>query len=149
MAEIPALRTALGRSVAARGRDALGVYSDVSAQNSRGQKFLRGYQISDANGEVRFTTIYPGWYQGRSVHIHFKVRTNPDSSSGLEFTSQLFFDETLTDIVHAQTPYSSKGRRDTLNSRDGIYSQGGNELLLPLAASGGGYSGTMYIGVRV
>src|SRR6188508_2290795 len=52
--------------------DALGVYSDVSAQRSVGQQFLRGYQISDAGGNVRFTTIYPGWYQGRAVHIHFK-----------------------------------------------------------------------------
>jgi protocatechuate 3,4-dioxygenase beta subunit len=129
--------------------DALGVYSDVAAQNSRGQRFLRGYQISDANGQVQFTTIYPGWYQGRAVHIHFKVRTNPGSSSGLEFTSQLFFDEALTDIVHAQSPYASKGRRDTLNSRDGIYSGGGAQLLLPLSASGGGYEGTMYVGVRV
>jgi protocatechuate 3,4-dioxygenase beta subunit len=129
--------------------DALGVYSDIAAQSSRGQRFLRGYQISDANGEVRFTTVYPGWYQGRAVHIHFKVRTNPGSSSGLEFTSQLFFDEALTDIVHAQSPYTTKGRRDTLNSRDGIYSGGGSQLLLPLAASEGGYDGTMYVGVRV
>jgi protocatechuate 3,4-dioxygenase beta subunit len=129
--------------------DALGVYSDVSAQSSRGQRFLRGYQVSDANGEVQFTTIYPGWYQGRAVHIHFKVRTNPASSSGLEFTSQLFFDESLTDLVHAQSPYASKGRRDTLNARDGIYSGGGTQLLLPLNPSGGGYDGTMYVGVRV
>jgi protocatechuate 3,4-dioxygenase beta subunit len=129
--------------------DALGVYSDVSAQNSRGQRFLRGYQISDSNGEVQFTTIYPGWYQGRAVHIHFKVRTNPSSNSGLEFTSQLFFDEALTDVVHAQSPYASKGRRDTLNTRDGIYSGGGTQLLLPLNAVGGGYDGTMYVGVRV
>ena len=129
--------------------DAAGAYSDISAQNSRGQRFLRGYQISDANGQVQFTTIYPGRYQGRAVHIHFKVRTNPGSSSGLEFTSQLFFDEALTDIVHAQSPYASKGRRDTLNSRDGIYSSGGTQLLLPLSASDGGYDGTMYVGVRV
>jgi protocatechuate 3,4-dioxygenase beta subunit len=129
--------------------DALGVYSDISAQNSRGQRFLRGYQVTDANGDVQFTTIYPGWYQGRAVHIHFKVRTNPSSISGLEFTSQLFFDESLTDIVHAQQPYSSKGRRDTLNSRDGIYAGGGTQLLLPLTPSGGGYDGAMYIGVRV
>jgi protocatechuate 3,4-dioxygenase beta subunit len=129
--------------------DALGVYSDVSAQNSRGERFLRGYQICDANGQVQFTTIYPGWYTGRAVHIHFKVRTNPDSASGLEFTSQLFFDEALTDIVHAQSPYSAKGRRNTLNSSDGIYQGGGTQLLLPLSASDGGYSGTMYVGVRI
>jgi protocatechuate 3,4-dioxygenase beta subunit len=129
--------------------DALGVYSDVAAQSSRGQRFLRGYQISDANGQAQFTTIYPGWYTGRAVHIHFKVRTNPDSASGLEFTSQLFFDEALTDIVHAQSPYAAKGRRNTLNSNDGIYQGGGTQLLLPLSASGGGYSGTMYVGVRV
>ena len=129
--------------------DALGVYSDISAQNSRGQRFLRGYQISDAAGQIRFTTIYPGWYQGRAVHIHFKVRTNPASASGLEFTSQLFFDEALTDVVHAQAPYTQKGRRDTLNTRDGIYNSGGTQLLLPLNATGGGYDGTMYVGVRV
>ena len=128
--------------------DALGVYSDVSAQRSVGQAFLRGYQISDANGNVRFTTIYPGWYQGRAVHIHFKVRTSPGGASGLEFTSQLFFDEALTDQVHAQAPHSQKGRRDTLITTDGIFRSGGTSLLVPLAPAGGGYAGTMYVGVR-
>jgi protocatechuate 3,4-dioxygenase beta subunit len=128
--------------------DALGVYSDVAAQRSVGQAFLRGYQLSDANGSVRFTTIFPGWYQGRAVHIHFKVRTNPGGSNGLEFTSQLFFDEALTDVVHAQSPYSQKGRRDTLITSDGIFRSGGTSLLVPLAASGGGYAGTLYVGVR-
>jgi protocatechuate 3,4-dioxygenase beta subunit len=128
--------------------DALGVYSDVSAQRSVGQAFLRGYQISDQGGNVRFTTIYPGWYQGRAVHIHFKVRTSPTGASGLEFTSQLFFDEALTDQVHTQTPYSQKGRRDTLITNDGIFRSGGTSLLVPLAASGGGYAGTMFVGLR-
>jgi len=127
--------------------DALGVYSDVSAQRSVGQQFLRGYQISDAGGNVRFTTIYPGWYQGRAVHIHFKVRTNPAGARGTEFTSQPFFDEALTDQVHAQAPYSQKGRRDTLITADGIFRSGGTTLLVPLAASGGGYAGRMYVGV--
>ena len=129
--------------------DALGVYSDVSAQRTVGQAFLRGYQISDQSGNVRFTTIYPGWYQGRAVHIHFKVRTSPTGARGLEFTSQLFFDEALTDQVHARSPYSQKGRRDTLITTDGIFRSGGTSLLVPLAASAGGYAGTMYVGVRV
>jgi protocatechuate 3,4-dioxygenase beta subunit len=129
--------------------DALGVYSDVSAQRTVGQAFLRGYQTSDGNGSVRFTTIYPGWYQGRAVHIHFKVRTSPAGPSGLEFTSQLFFDEALTDQVHAQSPYSQKGRRDTLITTDGIFRSGGTSLLVPLSAAGSGYAGTMYVGVRV
>ena len=51
-----------------------GVYSDISDQDTSGKKFLRGYQITDNNGTVRFTTIYPGWYQGRDIHIHDKVR---------------------------------------------------------------------------
>ncbi len=129
--------------------DALGLYSDVSAQSTVGQRFLRGYQVSDQNGNVRFTTIYPGWYTGRAVHIHFKVRTSPTGARGLEFTSQLFFDEALTDQVHAQSPYSQKGRRNTLITNDGIFQSGGTSLLVPLAASGGGYAGTMYVGVRV
>ena len=129
--------------------DALGVYSDVSQQSSVGQEFLRGYQTSDASGRVHFTTIYPGWYSGRAVHIHFKARTNPDGANGLEFTSQMFFDESLTDIVHAQAPYSSKGRRNTALATDGIYQSGGTSLLVPLSGSGDGYAGTFYVGVRV
>ena len=106
-------------------------------------------RASDANGEARFTTIYPGWYPGRAVHVHFKVRTNPGSASGLEFTSQMFFDEALTDVVHAQAPHSSKGRRNTTNASDGIYQAGGSQVLFPLAPSGDGYTGTFNVGVRV
>ncbi len=127
--------------------DALGTYSDV--QGAIGQKFLRGYQVTDASGLAQFITIYPGWYTGRAVHIHFKVRTNASGSSGLEFTSQMFFDEALTDIVHAEAPYNTKGHRDTTLASDSIYQSGGSSLLVPLSASGGGYAGTLNVGVRV
>jgi protocatechuate 3,4-dioxygenase beta subunit len=126
--------------------DALGRYSDV--EGNVGRKFLRGYQLTDASGLASFTTIYPGWYSGRAVHIHFKIRTSPGASSGYEFTSQLFFDEALTDLVHAQPPYSQKGRRNTLNSTDGIYQQGGSQLVLPLAAEGSGYGATFSLALQ-
>jgi len=73
--------------------DAEGLYSDVEDPrfNTIGQKFLRGYQVTDRNGMAQFTTIYPGWYRGRAVHIHFKVRTQGRSQPGYEFTSQLYF----------------------------------------------------------
>jgi len=60
--------------------DALGVYSDV--QGSPGTRFLRGYQVTDADGLASFTTIYPGWYRGRAVHVHFKIRGDPGATSG-------------------------------------------------------------------
>ncbi|MHB8646856.1 MAG: intradiol ring-cleavage dioxygenase [Thermomicrobiales bacterium] len=126
--------------------DALGVYSDV--QNSVGKKFLRGLQTTDASGTAKFTTIYPGWYMGRAVHIHFKVRTNPTASKGTEFTSQLFFDETLTDQIHAQAPYASKGKRDILNSRDMVYATGGDQLLLTLTKAGDGYATLFNVGLN-
>src|SRR5258706_14922 len=71
--------------------DAAGQYSDVSDPgfNTKGQNWLRGAQVTDANGKATFTTIYPGWYRGRAVHIHFKV--HPDATK--VFTSQLFFDD--------------------------------------------------------
>jgi protocatechuate 3,4-dioxygenase beta subunit len=131
--------------------DHLGVYSDVSDPgfNTVGKKFLRGYQVTDASGLVRFATVYPGWYQGRAVHIHFKIRSARSASRGFEFTSQLFFDDVLTDRVHAQQPYAAKGQRTVRNSRDGIFRRGGSQLLLSLTeASSGGYTGTLDIALQ-
>jgi protocatechuate 3,4-dioxygenase beta subunit len=127
--------------------NAEGLYSDEANNNTVGQNFLRGYQLTDANGNAAFTTIYPGWYNGRTVHIHFKIRTDPDASSGFEFTSQLFFDESITAQVFAQQPYAARGTQDTSNARDGIYQNGGSQLLLAPTKSGSGYSTTFEIGV--
>jgi protocatechuate 3,4-dioxygenase beta subunit len=131
--------------------DALGVYSDASdpSFDTKGKKFLRGYQVTDANGIVQFTTIYPGWYQGRAVHIHFKIRTDPGSNTGYEFTSQWFFDDSSTDQVHAQQPYAAKGQRTLRNDGDGIYQQSGGQTLLDVAKSGDGYAATFDIGLQM
>lgn len=128
-----------GRLVDVWHCDALGAYSDVRDRgfNTIGQRFLRGYQLTDASGVASFTTIYPGWYAGRAVHVHFEIRSAPGASSGLEFTSQLFFDEAVSDVVRALAPYNTKGRRSTLDTSDGIYRGGGSQLLLPLVAEGG------------
>jgi protocatechuate 3,4-dioxygenase beta subunit len=133
--------------------DALGQYSDVrdtaEGFDTRGQKFLRGYQVTDENGTARFTTIYPGWYEGRTVHIHFKIRTDPDSEQGYEFTSQLYFDDSLTDHVLSQAPYAAKGERTLENDDDGIFRDGGDELILSLTENGeGGYVGTFDIALE-
>jgi len=137
--------------------DAHGVYSAVndrmSGTDASSQKFLRGYQVTDAKGTAAFTTIYPGWYRGRTVHIHFKIRTPAtaalaDRRDGTyEFTSQLFFDEALSDRVYAQAPYAGKGRRDTTNARDGIFRESGGQLLLAVAPSGAGYAASFDIGL--
>lgn len=137
--------------------DAGGTYSDVSGNGNgaggTGKKFLRGYQITDASGAARFTTIYPGWYSGRAVHVHFKLRLFAGATTTYEFTSQFFFDESLTSAVHAQSPYNAKGTRNTLNSTDGIYnSLSATEktaLTLQTTQSGSGYAGVINLGVRV
>lgn len=131
--------------------DALGVYSDVtdSSFNTVGQKFLRGYQISNTNGNVEFTTIYPGWYQGRTVHIHFKVRTDGTSGQGYEFTSQLYFDDSITDEVHNQIPYASKGQRTEKNADDRIFTDGDEQMLLKLTNNGQSYAATFDVGLKI
>jgi protocatechuate 3,4-dioxygenase beta subunit len=131
--------------------DALGVYSDVTDRSfkSVGQKFLRGHQMTDAAGLARFTTIYPGWYPGRAVHIHFKIRTEPRANRGHEFVSQLYFDDALTDRVHARDPYAAKGLKRTRNSDDGIYRTGGEQLMLNLAETARGFSAPFAIGLKV
>jgi protocatechuate 3,4-dioxygenase beta subunit len=127
--------------------DAQGAYSDVLGffENTRGKKFLHGYQMTDAGGKVEFMTIYPGWYQGRTVHIHFKIRTDPTTESALEFTSQLYFDDSVTDQVHTQSPYAARGRRTTTNAEDGIFRHGGSQLMLNLVKDAQGYAGTFDI----
>ncbi len=134
--------------------DASGAYSDVKDNpgefgDTRGKKFLRGYQVTNSEGKVEFQTIYPGWYRGRNVHIHYMIRTKPASEVGHEFTSQLYFDEAITDQVHAQPPYAQKGRRDTTNDSDGIYRRGGNDLMLQLTKDGQGYVGTYKVGFLI
>lgn len=130
--------------------DAAGVYSDVSDRraNTVGQKFLRGYQVTNANGTAEFLTIYPGWYPGRTVHIHFKIRTRFGAQQGYEFTSQLYFDDAITDQVHAQAPYVTRGQRTQRNDQDGIFQAGGAQLLLQLTPTAAGYEGRFKIGLN-
>jgi protocatechuate 3,4-dioxygenase beta subunit len=140
-----------GASVDVWHCDAAGVYSDVNDPgfSTIGKKFLRGYQVMDSSGVAQFTTIYPGWYQGRTVHIHFKIRSHTGSGAAYEFTSQLFFDDAITDQVYAQAPYSSKGQRTLRNEGDSIYRQGGSQLLLAPAKTAAGYSATFDIGLQM
>jgi len=125
--------------------DADGIYSDVG--DATGKKFLRGSQTTDDNGAVTFATIYPGWYQGRTVHIHFKLRTFDGTSTTHEFTSQLYFDDATSDEVYAQAPYNTRGDRTTRNSNDNIYGNVGDQLVLNVSKSGDGYVGTYDFGV--
>ena len=131
--------------------DALGVYSDVRDRSfdTSGKKFLRGYQVTGADGVARFTTIYPGWYQGRTVHIHFKIRTDPSAGQAYEFTSQLYFDDALSDQVFTQQPYAAKGQRSTRNENDGIFRDGGQDLLLAVTPVSNGYTTTFDIGMQL
>jgi protocatechuate 3,4-dioxygenase beta subunit len=115
--------------------DADGEYSD--------ETFLRGHQRTDASGAAKFTTIYPGWYPGRTVHIHFKIR-----GSGYQFASQLYFDDAITDRVHARPVYTRRGPRRVRNERDGIYRDGGDQLMLALAESNGGFASTFNVALQ-
>jgi protocatechuate 3,4-dioxygenase beta subunit len=128
--------------------DHRGIYSDVvdPSFDTRGKKYLRGYQLTGPDGRATFATIYPGWYQGRTVHVHFKIRTAPAADRGTEFTSQIYFDDALSDEVFAREPYSAFGTRRTRNENDGIFRRsGGSQLLLPLERRGAGYAGVFEV----
>jgi protocatechuate 3,4-dioxygenase beta subunit len=127
------------------------VYSGVKDPgfDTVGQSFLRGYQLTDKAGEARFQTIYPGWYSGRTVHIHFKIRTDPGEARGHEFTSQLYFDDALTTKVFSRMPYAGKkGRRDR-NEDDRIFGRGGDQLVLAPTAAGDGYAARFEVGLEL
>ncbi|MDQ6924287.1 MAG: intradiol ring-cleavage dioxygenase [Pseudomonadota bacterium] len=131
--------------------DAIGRYSDTGNRGSsgEGEKFLRGFQRTDEAGLARFLTIYPGSYGGRAVHVHFKIRTAAPSAPAYEFTSQLYFDDALTDRVYALAPYAAGRRRSTRNADDFIFRDGGSKLLLDPAPDAHGYAATFDIGLQI
>lgn len=107
--------------------------------------FLRGTQLSDATGLVSFATIYPGWYTGRTVHIHVKVHVG----GSVIHVGQLFFDDSFTDAVYAANePYSSRAVRDLRNDGDGIFQQGGASSVLVVTKSGDAYAAELAVGVQ-
>jgi hypothetical protein len=104
--------------------------------------------VSDANRQVAFITIYPGWYSGGEVHVHFKIRMPAEGGRADEFTSQLYFSDALTDRVHANSPYSTKKGQRLLNERDMIFREGGTKLLLPVEEQDGLLAATYRIAMR-
>jgi protocatechuate 3,4-dioxygenase beta subunit len=126
-----------------------GLYSDEAQNGTSGETWLRGYQVTDANGRVTFTTIYPGWYQGRTVHLHVMARYYDDAgNTTYQFTTQLFFDDATSDVVLANYPYNTRGNRDTTNRNDGIYDA---SMLLDLSTPDGGasYTGSILLGLEL
>jgi len=123
--------------------DAAGDYSGFG-NGASSMTFLRGGQVSDTDGKVAIETIYPGWYQGRTVHIHVKVHAGGNTVH----TGQLFFDDTLTDDVYGASPYSDRPDRTTRNDQDGIYASGGAESTLTVRQDGDGYVGSIVMGVQ-
>ena len=144
--------------------DALGEYSGFVGSNGHSEPddgtFLRGGVLTNSSGVANITTIYPGWYRGRCIHIHIKVHTGVTLTSDGSFTGgqelhtgQLFFDESITTKVAAVWPYSTNTVTRTTLSQDSIYDGGGAASgLLTLTALGSstssGYTGTLTLGVE-
>ena len=124
--------------------DAGGVYSGFG-QGAASRTFMRGVQKTDAAGLAIFDTVYPGWYQGRTVHIHVKVHVG----GNVVHTGQLFFDDALTDSVYKHSPYSLRPNRDTRNANDSIFVNGGKHSLLAVAAeTPASFTGKITMGVH-
>jgi len=139
---------------------AQGVDTTLLAELGTGEKdFLRGYQVTDDNGTVRFTTVYPGWYEGRAIHIHVKVRLLEELENPFEWTSQFYLNNSINELIHTQPPYSDHGPVNMLNEEDGIFTgpstdglvqaNAGKHLMLNLTKDQqGGYIGNFNIGVN-
>lgn len=123
--------------------DAGGTYSEVQGNTAH---FLRGIQLTNAKGVATFDTIYPGWYPGRTVHIHVKVSVGGNAIH----TGQVFFADLQTDAVYRKAPYAGRGARDTRNSDDGIFQGGGSGTIAKLRARPtGGHLAAITLGVKV
>jgi protocatechuate 3,4-dioxygenase beta subunit len=123
--------------------DAGGVYSGFG-DGAASRTFMRGIQRTNAKGLALFRTIYPGWYQGRTVHIHVKVH-----AGGNVHTGQLYFPDSVTDAVYRRAPYSSRPVRDVRNATDSVYRNGGSRSMLSVKKNSAGvYVATITMGVH-
>jgi protocatechuate 3,4-dioxygenase beta subunit len=123
--------------------DAGGVYSGFG-QGSGNRTFMRGLQKTNAKGLALFRTVYPGWYQGRTVHIHVKVHLG----GNVVHTGQLYFPDTVTDAVYRKAPYNTRGARDVRNANDSIFRNGGSKSLVSVTKNSAGvYVATIMMGV--
>jgi protocatechuate 3,4-dioxygenase beta subunit len=124
--------------------DAAGDYSQYGSQASA--SFLRGIQTTNANGEVLFTTIYPGWYQGRATHIHVEVTIGGVSRK----VTQVAFPESVNATVHRSANYASRGTNPISNASDMIFADSlSSEIVTPVGDPTAGYTATFQVGVAV
>lgn len=128
--------------------DAAGRYSGFRNQpggvDTTGLTFLRGLQVTDAAGAAEFATIYPGWYPGRTTHIHFKVHVDARTY----VTSQLYFDDAVSAAVYATGVYATRGQKPTSNAADGVLDRADlPALLATTTADGGAYRAALTVGI--
>lgn len=128
-----------------------GVYSGYAGQpggvSTIGQTFLRGIQMTDANGRCSFLSVYPGWYPGRVTHVHFKARL----SSTTYVTSQFAFPDSVNTAVYQTPLYVAKGQNAITNASDNIFRSAnpeGQVMSVTPNASTGGYDGEYTIGIN-
>jgi protocatechuate 3,4-dioxygenase beta subunit len=114
-----------------------------------GKTFLRGYQLADSDGVVKFTTIYPGWYGGRATHIHFEVYVD----NVLKKTTQITFSETISDAVDVSALYADLGVNPIRNASDSVFGDSATDLANETVALTGsisaGYSGSHTLGLAL
>jgi protocatechuate 3,4-dioxygenase beta subunit len=124
--------------------DASGIYSGFG-QGAASRTFIRGIQRTNAKGLALFRTVYPGWYQGRTVHIHVKVHLG----GNVVHTGQLYFPDSVTDAVYRKSPYSNRPNRTTRNADDSIFRNGGSKSLVSVRKNSAGvYVATIVMGVH-
>ncbi len=133
--------------------DALGIYSGYEGaaiaprhvEPVDDKTFLRGTQVTDPTGGVRFRTIYPGWYLGRTPHVHLKLRVGAKAA-----TTQLYFPDEITNAVYARAPYNRHPNRDTTNATDRFLGPIANKSLVMWTTEreGDGYVAAATIALR-
>jgi protocatechuate 3,4-dioxygenase beta subunit len=123
--------------------DAAGVYSGFG-QGLGSRAFMRGIQKTDKHGLAVFRTVYPGWYPGRTVHIHVRVHLG----GNVVHTGQLYFPDSVTDSVFRKSPYASRPGRDTRNTDDAVFRNGGKRSMLRVRKDGAGYVAAITMGIH-